>query len=140
MVSVCGVQHALSRTGGVIFSAVGVQWAGAAAALGALWARAAAGGGLLAWPRRAAVTSLTHPRMFHYLRARIDDFLFVQMLDAERLVLARKPAVADVMRPWIQCALTLDCIMPIGTAAPLTAPSCLLFYLNVRPFILLGRK
>ncbi|KAL0841671.1 hypothetical protein ABMA28_013948 [Loxostege sticticalis] len=109
------IQHALSRTGGVVFSESGLVWAGGAAALAALWARAAGGaGGLLAWPRRAAVTSLTHPRMFHYLRARQDDFLFVQMVDASRLVLADKPAVAEVMRPWIQCALTLDCIMPIG--------------------------
>ncbi|KAL4704497.1 hypothetical protein ACJJTC_007616 [Scirpophaga incertulas] len=52
--------------------------------------------------------------MFHYLHARLDDFLFVQMVDASRLIVADSPAVADVMRPWIQCALTLDCIMPIG--------------------------
>ncbi|XP_028158298.1 uncharacterized protein LOC114351328, partial [Ostrinia furnacalis] len=113
------IQHALSRTGGVVFSDSGLEWAGDAAALAALWARAAggagagAGGGLLAWPRRAAVTSLTHPRMFRYLRARPDDFLFVQMVEAERLVLAARPPVPDVMRLWVQCALTLDCIMPI---------------------------
>ncbi|RVE41248.1 hypothetical protein evm_014102 [Chilo suppressalis] len=52
--------------------------------------------------------------MFHYLHADLDDFLFVQMVDATRLIVAKTPAVEDVMRPWIQCALTLDCIMPIG--------------------------
>ncbi|XP_068629702.1 uncharacterized protein [Battus philenor] len=105
------IQHALSRTGGVVFCEGSQRWAGTRAQLAALWARAARSG-VLAWPRRAAVTSLTHPRMFAYLRARADDFLFVQMLDAERLLVA--PAAADVMRPWIRCALTLDCIMPIG--------------------------
>ncbi|XP_072943569.1 uncharacterized protein [Epargyreus clarus] len=111
------IQHALSRVGGVIFCEPTQRWAGTAAELAALWARAAAAGrgvGVLAWPRHAAVTSLTHPRMFHYFHANIDDFLFVQMLDVSRLLVAARPGLADVMRPWIQCALTLDCIMPIG--------------------------
>ncbi|KAF9795682.1 hypothetical protein SFRURICE_003875 [Spodoptera frugiperda] len=108
------IQHALSRVGGVIFCEASQRWAGTPAELAALWARAAAGGGVLAWPRRAAVTSLTHPRMFHYFHATIDDFLFVQMMDVTRLIVVNKPSVVDIMRPWIQCVLTLDCIMPIG--------------------------
>ncbi|CAH0604476.1 unnamed protein product [Chrysodeixis includens] len=108
------IQHALSRVGGVVFCEASQRWAGSAGELAALWARAAAGAGVLAWPRRAAVTSLTHPRMFHYFHANIDDFLFVQMLDLTRLVVVNKPAVTDIMRPWIQCALTLECIMPLG--------------------------
>ncbi|XP_050344829.1 uncharacterized protein LOC126769903 isoform X1 [Nymphalis io] len=110
------IQHAVSRTGGVIYCEVSQRWAGTAGALAALWARVSGEGalGVLAWPRRAAVTSLTHPRMFHYLRASADDFLFVQMLDVSHLLVAPRPALADVMRQWIQCALTLDCIMPIG--------------------------
>ncbi|XP_026329688.1 uncharacterized protein LOC113237434 isoform X2 [Hyposmocoma kahamanoa] len=113
------IQHALSRVGGVIFCEASQRWAGEAAELAALWARAAgAAQGVLAWPRRAAaVTSLTHPRMFHYLNAVLDDFLFVEMVDAEHLVVADSPAAAAVMRPWIRCALTLDCIMPIGAQA-----------------------
>ncbi|CAG5011080.1 unnamed protein product [Parnassius apollo] len=112
------IQHALSRVGGVVFSESAQLWAGTRAQLHALWQRAAGGvgsggSGVLAWPRRAAVTSLTHPRMFAYLRASPDDFLFVQMLDVERLILAA-PAADEIMRPWVQCALTLDCIMPIG--------------------------
>ncbi|XP_035436395.2 uncharacterized protein LOC118266888 isoform X3 [Spodoptera frugiperda] len=108
------IQHALSRVGGVIFCEASQRWAGTPAELAALWSRAAAGGGVLAWPRRAAVTSLTHPRMFHYFHATIDDFLFVQMMDVTRLIVVNKPSVVDIMRPWIQCVLTLDCIMPIG--------------------------
>lgn len=108
-------QHALSRVGGVIFSDTSQRWTGTTNELDALWKRAVAGSGVLAWPRLAAVTSLTHPRMFHYFHASIDDFLFVQMVDVTRLVVANKPAVVEVMRPWIQCALTVDCIMPIGT-------------------------
>lgn len=109
------LQHALSRVGGVIFCESWLRWTGGAAALGSAWAGAAAApGGALAWPRRAAVTSLTHPRMFHYLHASLDDFLFVQMVEATRLMVADTPRTPELMRPWIQCALTLDCIMPIG--------------------------
>ncbi|CAH0718681.1 unnamed protein product, partial [Brenthis ino] len=114
------IQHALSRVGGVIYCETDQRWAGTPAELAALWARVAgAGGGLgavgvVAWPRRAAVTSLTHPRMFQYLRADADDFLFVQMLDASRLLLAPRPALPALMHRWVQCALTLNCIMPIG--------------------------
>ncbi|CAB3252136.1 unnamed protein product [Arctia plantaginis] len=106
--------HALSRVGGVIFCDTSQRWTGTTTELDALWKRALSGSGVLAWPRLAAVTSLTHPRMFHYFHASIDDFLFVQMVDVTRLIVANKPAVVDVMRPWIQCALTVDCIMPIG--------------------------
>lgn len=107
--------------GGVIYCEPSQRWAGSASDLAALWGRVTSAGegapgslGLLAWARRTAVTSLTHPRMFHYLHADIDDFLFVQMLDASRLLVAARPGVADVMRQWIECALTSDCIMPIG--------------------------
>ncbi|XP_060810907.1 uncharacterized protein LOC106139140 isoform X2 [Amyelois transitella] len=124
------IQHALSRVGGVVFCESSQRWRRGVGELSALWARvrgAGVGGGggagagraggalgVLAWPLRPAVTSLTHPRMFHYFHANIDDFLFMQMVDVTRLVIANKPATADIMRPWIQCALTLDCIMPIG--------------------------
>ncbi|KAI5634492.1 hypothetical protein NE865_12825 [Phthorimaea operculella] len=110
------IQHALSRVGGVIFCESWQRWAGSPAALAELWARAAAPGGtnVVAWTRRAAVTSLTHPRMFHYLHASIDDFLFVPMVQADALLVADSPASQQVMKPWIRCALTIDCIMPIG--------------------------
>ncbi|XP_037973444.2 uncharacterized protein LOC105386958 isoform X1 [Plutella xylostella] len=108
------IQHALSRVGGVIFAESGYRWGGSGRALAALWARAAAGAGVLAWPRRAAVTSLTHPRMFHYFHAAAEDFLFVQMLDVSRVLVAARPGVPELMKAWIQCAVTLDCIMPIG--------------------------
>ncbi|KAI8435430.1 hypothetical protein MSG28_003737 [Choristoneura fumiferana] len=84
------------------------RWAGGARALAALWARAARGG-VLAWARRAAVTSLTHPRMFSYLQAAQDDFLFVQMLEPARLLLADTPAVRDLMRVWKICAQSGGC-------------------------------
>ncbi|KAJ0180217.1 hypothetical protein K1T71_003621 [Dendrolimus kikuchii] len=110
------IQHAVSRVGGVVFCETSQRWTGTNGELAELWSRAssASGPGVLAWPRHAAVTSLTHPRMFHYFHANLDDFLFVQMVDVTRLIVADKPTTVDIMRPWIQCALTQDCIMPIG--------------------------
>lgn len=110
------IQHALSRVGGVIFCETSQRWIGTSAELAELWTRASSdkGTGVLAWQRHAAVTSLTHPRMFHYFHASLDDFLFVQMVDVTRLIVVDKPSTVEIMRPWIQCALTVDCIMPIG--------------------------
>ncbi|CAK1552701.1 unnamed protein product [Leptosia nina] len=109
------IQHALSRVGGLIYCEPRTWWRGSAAGLDAEWARASNSRlGVVAWPRRAAVTSLTHPHMFTYFHANIDDFLFVQMLDASRLVLAARDQLTEIMRPWVQCALTGDCIMPVG--------------------------
>lgn len=124
------LQHALSRVGGVIYCESDQRWTGTAAELAALWARVAGGGGGLgalgvaAWARRAAVTSLTHPRMFRYLRARTDDFLFVQMLDASRVLAAARAPSAPLLRRWVQCALTLNCLVPIGAQ---TAPAACRF-------------
>ncbi|XP_041976809.1 uncharacterized protein LOC121731461 [Aricia agestis] len=107
------IQHALSRVGGVVYSEAGWRWTGTGAGLARAWSGAGPLG-VRAWPRRAAVTSLTHPRMFRHLHATLEDFLFVQQLDAERLLLRARPATVDVMRAWVRCALALDCIMPIG--------------------------
>ncbi|CAH3879242.1 unnamed protein product [Pieris brassicae] len=108
------IQHALSRVGGVVYCSAASRWRGSAAELEATWRGAATSLGVVAWPRRAAVTSLTHPHMFTYFHADVDDFLFVQMLDTSRLVLAACDRLAPLMRPWVQCALTADCIMPVG--------------------------
>ncbi|GBP32068.1 hypothetical protein EVAR_21102_1 [Eumeta japonica] len=110
------IQHALSRTGGVVFADNWQRWVGDEAQLRSAWTLAAGEGraGVAAWARRTAVTSLTHPRMFHYLHARLDDFLFVPMVDVSRMMVARSATLDRIMKRWIQCALTLDCIMPIG--------------------------
>lgn len=105
------IQHALSVAGGVVFAERWRRWAGSAAELSAAWAQAARAG-VVAWARRAAVTSLTHPRMFSYLRARRDDFLFVPAVDVSRLMLSA--GAAPLLRAWVRCALTEDCIMPLG--------------------------
>lgn len=106
-------QHALSRVGAVIYADPLYHWAGSPSDLQDLWTKVSSKHGILTWPRRPAVTSLTHPHMFQYFHEDVDDYLFVQMVDASRVMVVGK-LMRDVMKYWIQCALTLECIMPIG--------------------------
>lgn len=83
----------------------------------ALYAATAKDSGILAWPMplKNAVSSLTHKKMFEYFHTDADNFLFVQMVSGDVLLLINTESVhKDIMLPWIQCALTQDCIMPIG--------------------------
>ncbi|XP_063228177.1 uncharacterized protein LOC134534080 [Bacillus rossius redtenbacheri] len=71
--------------------------------------------GVASWATRHATSSLTHPKMFDYFRTSAESFLFLPMVEAGRLLLFNTPAVhSGVMLPWVQCALTHDCILPIG--------------------------
>lgn len=73
------------------------------------------GSGIVTWSMHVAVTSLTHPSMFHYFHTLAESFYFLQMVEATRLLIYNTPEVhSDIMLPWIQCALTQDCILPIG--------------------------
>lgn len=71
--------------------------------------------GILTWPMKKAVSSLTHKKMFEYFHTEAENFLFLQMIDAQRLIVVNTPAIhRHIMLPWIQCSLTPDCIHPIG--------------------------
>lgn len=85
------------------------------------------GSGIVTWSMRQAVTSLTHPRMFHYFHTSDESFLFLQMVEATRLLIYNTPEVhSHIMLPWIQCALTQDCILPIGKLEYTFSPPLLL--------------
>ncbi|GLV44508.1 uncharacterized protein CBL_10313 [Carabus blaptoides fortunei] len=71
--------------------------------------------GILTWPMKKAVSSLTHKKMFEYFHTDAENFLFQQMVDAQRLILVNTDHIHQyIMLPWIQCSLTQDCIHPIG--------------------------
>ncbi|CAH1155863.1 unnamed protein product [Phaedon cochleariae] len=73
--------------------------------------------GILAWPfeLKNPVSSLTHKKMFEYFHTDADSFLFLQMVRADILVIVNTESIhKNVMLPWVQCALTQDCIIPIG--------------------------
>ncbi|KAG5889206.1 hypothetical protein JTB14_033284 [Gonioctena quinquepunctata] len=73
--------------------------------------------GILALPfdLKNPVSSLTHKKMFEYFHTEAENFLFLQMVKAEVLLIVNTENVhQNVMLPWVQCALTQDCIIPIG--------------------------
>ncbi|KAF5273980.1 hypothetical protein FQA39_LY01096 [Lamprigera yunnana] len=75
------------------------------------------GSGILTWamPLKNAVSSRTHKKMFDYFHTDTDNFLFVQMVSADIIILINTESThKEVMLPWVQCALTQDCIHPIG--------------------------
>lgn len=73
--------------------------------------------GVLAWPFeiKNPVSSLTHKKMFEYFHTDAENFLFIQMVKADVLFITNTDNIHyDIMLPWVQCALTQDCIFPVG--------------------------
>uniref|UniRef100_D3TRC6 Hypothetical conserved protein n=1 Tax=Glossina morsitans morsitans TaxID=37546 RepID=D3TRC6_GLOMM len=71
--------------------------------------------GVLGWNTPIAVSARTHPKMFDYFQTDIDDFFFLRMVDMDTVFFADNFFVTEkIMLPWIKCALTLECIDPIG--------------------------
>lgn len=71
--------------------------------------------GILTWPTRHAISSLTHPKMYEYFHASAESFFFLPLIRASHLIISNFKDIREkVMLPWVQCALTRDCISPIG--------------------------
>ncbi|CAH0555286.1 unnamed protein product [Brassicogethes aeneus] len=113
------IQDALSRTGAIFFLESNYRMVRyvTAQTIFSLYNETVTGRGVTAWPMQLKnpVSSLTHKKMFEYFRTDVENFQFLQMVEADYLILVNKPTVrADLMLPWVQCALTSDCIVPIG--------------------------
>lgn len=53
--------------------------------------------------------------MFQYFHTDSENFLFLQMVSADVMFLINSESVHyHIMLPWVKCALTQDCIVPIG--------------------------
>lgn len=109
------LQDALSKVGAIVFLECDQRFVGEAAKINELHRSAADGIGIIAWATRPAVSSLTHPKMFEYFHTDADNFLFLPMVKVIQLVIVRSNVIIKyIMLPWVQCALTQDCIFPIG--------------------------
>ena len=72
--------------------------------------------GLVAWPLTHPTSTLTHYNMFRYFNTTHRDYHFHRMVEPHRLLLYNTPEVHQkLMLPWVQCALDLDCIAPVGS-------------------------
>lgn len=71
--------------------------------------------GVLGWNTPTAVSARTHPKMFEYFQTDADDFFFLRMVDLDTVLFEDTPFVSEkILLPWIKCALTLECLDPIG--------------------------
>ncbi|KAB0794998.1 hypothetical protein PPYR_11837 [Photinus pyralis] len=113
------IQDALQHTGSIFFLECNIRFKRFVIpeVLLNLYNSVVKGSGILTWamPLKNAVSSRTHKKMFDYFRTDADNFLFVQMVSADIIILVNTESThKDVMLPWVQCALTQDCIYPIG--------------------------
>ncbi|XP_014673108.1 PREDICTED: uncharacterized protein LOC106813482 [Priapulus caudatus] len=79
--------------------------------------RRARASSVLAWklPSALPTSALTHEKMFTYFNTKRDSYYFHHMVEPRNLVAYNTEAVHQhVMLPWLQCALTPQCIAPIG--------------------------
>lgn len=66
-------------------------------------------------PVFTAVNAYTSPKMFQYLNEKRCTFVNLGMMDTKAMVFYRtKQTWYGVMKPWLKCALTKECISPEG--------------------------
>lgn len=67
------------------------------------------------YPIFTAINAYTSPQMFKYLNEKRCTFVDLGMMDTNAIVLYRtKETWYGIMKPWLKCALTKDCISPAG--------------------------
>ncbi|EFA09775.1 uncharacterized protein LOC100322888 [Tribolium castaneum] len=113
------IQDALQRTGAVLFLECGYRFSRHLThdVIMDLFEKRAKSQGIVTWPMslKNPVSSLTHKKMFQYFHTDAENFLFLQMVNADVLLIVNTESVHnEIMLPWVKCALTQDCIVPIG--------------------------
>ncbi len=96
--------------------------AGAGAAALAPYLERARSNGVLTWAMddNVPTSSRTHPKMFSKLGVRSDgaeleNYNFQHMVDLRALLVYNTGEVRDrLMSPWVRCALSEDCLEPLG--------------------------
>jgi len=67
------------------------------------------------YPIFTAINAYTSPQMFKYLDEKRCTFVDLGMMDTSAIVLYRtKETWYGIMKPWLKCTLTKDCISPPG--------------------------
>lgn len=76
--------------------------------------------GIASWPIGQPTSSLTHPRMFDFFHTTAESFYFHRMVRSGHLLISISPSTWHtfewgIMLPWVRCALTVECIAPLGS-------------------------
>ncbi|CAH1775232.1 unnamed protein product [Owenia fusiformis] len=73
--------------------------------------------GLAAWTIKGnyPTTTLTHQKMFSFFKTKAELYKFHNMIDSDHLIIYNTYRMhKKVMLPWAECAMTEDCISPMG--------------------------
>ncbi|TDG48951.1 hypothetical protein AWZ03_004635 [Drosophila navojoa] len=108
------IKDALMRSKSILFLENCMRIRGSHRDLQQLQSRALVAG-VLGWNTPTAVSSRTHPKMFDYFESDAENFIFLRMVDLDVVFFADTLFVTEkIMLPWLKCALTMECIDPIG--------------------------
>lgn len=107
------IKDALMRSKSILFAENYIRINGTSRELYELQSKATSG--VLGWTTTTAVSARTHPKMFDYFQTNADDFFFLRMVGLDTVFFSDNDLVSKkILLPWIKCALTLECIDPIG--------------------------
>lgn len=73
--------------------------------------------GFVAWTIESmdSTSALTHPKMFDYFDTSQQNYWFHRMVSTDHLIIYNTERTHNqIMRHWVQCALTINCIYPKG--------------------------
>lgn len=109
------IQQVLNQAGAVLWIDPGYQLTSSTKTKLEKVTDAAKKEGLQCWTIDEPTTAMTHPRMFDYFHTSPENYYFHRMIESSIIVLYNIEKIhTQLMLPWLKCALTTDCIAPIG--------------------------
>ncbi|XP_062594312.1 uncharacterized protein LOC134255794 isoform X1 [Saccostrea cucullata] len=73
--------------------------------------------GIVAWTSKDPVSTITYDKMYKYFKASADQYYFLETAQANPLILHNTEKLhSKVMLPWVKCALSSDCLNPVGAS------------------------
>lgn len=73
--------------------------------------------GIIAWTSKDPVSTITYDKMYKYFKASAEQYYFLETAYTNQLILHNSENLHNkVMLPWVKCALSSDCINPVGAS------------------------
>lgn len=73
--------------------------------------------GIIAWTSKDPVSTITYDKMYKYFKASAEQYYFLETAYTNQLILHNSKNLHNkVMLPWVKCALSSDCINPVGAS------------------------
>lgn len=110
------IRDALARSKAILFLESNMRLCRDAKDVYARLVRGAQESGVLGFTNGPqAVSTWTHPKMYEYFETDTESFQFLPMVSLDMVMFFDTQVVNEqILLPWIKCALTTECIHPIG--------------------------